>query len=64
MSTETPRIYVAEILSSNDTAELRAILDYANKFHHDTNSAYETELINDGELTGFATRTLNFSKRG
>lgn len=52
-----------EILSLNDTTELRAILDYANKFHHDTNTSYETEQINDAELTSFATRTLTFAKR-
>ena len=52
-----------EILSRADTDELRAILDYANKFHHDTNPAYETEQINDTELEGFARRTLAFAKR-
>lgn len=52
-----------EILSQADTTELRAILDYANKFHHDTNAAYETEQINDTELEGFARRTLAFAKR-
>lgn len=52
-----------QILSQSDTQELRAILDYANKFHHDTNPAYETEQINDTELEAFARRTLAFSKR-
>ncbi len=52
-----------EILSEIDTNELRAILDYANKFHHDTNLAYETEQINDAELEGFARRTLVFTRR-
>ncbi|MAU40156.1 MAG: hypothetical protein CMF31_00875 [Kordiimonas sp.] len=52
-----------EILSSSDAIELRALLDYANKFHHDTNLAYETEQINDIELENFARRTLNFSKK-
>ncbi|ABL71401.1 MULTISPECIES: AAA family ATPase [Paracoccus] len=52
-----------EILSKADTVELRAILDYANKFHHDTNPAYETEQINDTELESFARRTLAFTKR-
>lgn len=52
-----------QILSQADTTELRAILDYANKFHHDTNPAYETEQINDTELEGFARRTLAFTKR-
>ncbi len=52
-----------EILSQADTDELRAILDYANKFHHDTNPAYETEQINDTELESFARRTLAFARR-
>lgn len=52
-----------EILNQADTTELRAILDYANKFHHDTNAAYETEQINDTELEGFARRTLAFARR-
>lgn len=50
-----------EILSPTETLELRALLDYANTFHHDTNPAWETALINDRELLGFATRTLAFA---
>ncbi len=52
-----------QILSQDDIDELRAILEYANKFHHDTNPAYETERINDTELVNFARRTLEFTKR-
>lgn len=52
------------ILSQADTAELRKMLDYANKFHHDTNSAYATATINDQELVDHCTRTLKFAKRG
>lgn len=52
------------ILSQNDTAELRRLLDYANKFHHDTNPAWATAIINDQELVDHCTRTLNFAKRG
>ena len=52
-----------EILSVNDTNELRALLDYANRFHHDTNAAWETEAINDAELLDFAHRTLLFASR-
>ena len=36
-----------EIMSQADIVELRDILDYANKFHDDTNPAYETKAIND-----------------
>lgn len=52
-----------EIMSAPNAQELRALLDYANRYHHDTNAAYATELINDAELTDFARRTLRFIKR-
>jgi len=51
-----------EVLSAADTTELRALLDYANRFHHDTNPAWETAVVNDQELVNFATRTLNFAR--
>ena len=51
------------LLSEADTAELRALLDYANRYHHDTNPTYQTENINDAELTNFAKRTLAFIRR-
>lgn len=53
-----------QILTQADIDELRAVLAYANRFHHDTNAAYETEAINDQELTHFAGRALAFAKRG
>lgn len=53
----------SEILSANDIATLRAILEYANRFHHDANPAWETETPNDGELRGFALRALGFVRR-
>lgn len=52
-----------EILSVNATVELRALLDYANKFHHDTNQAWENAVINDQELLDFTTRTIAFASR-
>lgn len=52
-----------EIMSAANARELRAILDYANRYHHDTNPAYATELINDAELTDFARRTVAFIRR-
>lgn len=52
-----------EILSRDDRTELRALLDYANQFHHDTNPAYQTVVINDQELLDFGRRTLSFAKR-
>ena len=52
-----------QILSGTDITELQNILDYANKFHHDTNSAYLTEAINDQELLDFSKRTIQFIRR-
>lgn len=57
--TNTPN----QILNQADTLELRSLLDYANRYHHDTNPTYQTEYINDAELTNFATRTLAFIRR-
>lgn len=51
------------ILDRNDTDELGYLIQYANRFHHDTNPAWETEIINDGELRGFLERALAFVKR-
>lgn len=53
-----------QLLNQADIDELRALLAYANRFHHDTNAAYETAAINDLELTHFSTRVLAFAKRG
>lgn len=50
-----------EILHQANTDELRALLDYGNRFHHDTNPAWETAAINDQELSNFAIRTLQFT---
>ena len=52
-----------EVLGPHDTAELRALLDYANQFHHDENPAFQTQLINDAELVDFTRRTLAFITR-
>jgi len=52
-----------EVLSRADTDELSDLLEYANRFHHDTNPAWETEVVNDGELRGFVNRTLALAKR-
>lgn len=52
-----------QILSAADIQEIRDIVEYANRFHHDTNPAWETETVNSGELTGFVTRVLTFTKR-
>ena len=52
-----------QLLDQADTQELRAILDYANLFHHDTNPTWQTEIINDQQLAAFAQRTLDFIRR-
>lgn len=52
-----------EVLGATDIRTLRGILEYANRFHHDTNPAWETETINDGELQGFVERALGFVAR-
>jgi wobble nucleotide-excising tRNase len=53
----------SEILAAIDITELRDLLDFANKFHHDTNPAWETETLNDQELLDFCKRTLAFARR-
>ena len=53
-----------QIMTTVDLHELRDITEYANKFHHDTNPAGETEQINDNQLLGFVKRVLNFVKHG
>lgn len=52
-----------EILSDANVKELKQLLVYANRFHHDTNPAWRTEVINDAELVGYAQRTLKFCSR-
>ena len=52
-----------EILDAANIAELQDLLDYANKFHHDSNQAWETEVINDQMLQQFCKRTLAFTRR-
>jgi wobble nucleotide-excising tRNase len=52
-----------QILDQRTTQELDEIVEYANRFHHDTNPARETETINGGELRGFVERALRFARR-
>jgi len=52
-----------EILDATYTQELRDLIEYANRFHHDTNAAWESEVINDSELQGYVRRTLTFATR-
>jgi wobble nucleotide-excising tRNase len=52
-----------QLLDQADTQELDDILAYANLFHHETNAAFQTQIINDQQLTTFARRTLTFIRR-
>ena len=52
-----------QILSQDDTRELDELIEYANRFHHDSNPSWETEGINDAELFGFVQRALAFTRR-
>lgn len=51
------------ILDQATTQELGELTEYANRFHHDTNPAWETETVNDAELRSFVERTLAFARR-
>ena len=52
---------VGEVINQRTIKELEDILEYANRFHHDTNSAWQSETINSTELLGFVKRTLSFA---
>ncbi len=52
-----------QILDGNHTQELRELIEFANRFHHDTNPAWETENINDAELLNYVQRALEFASR-
>jgi hypothetical protein len=52
----------ALILGTDRLRELRRLIAYANKFYYDTNSTYETEAINDGELHQFCDRLTTFTR--
>ena len=48
------------IMDANRLQEVTEITEYANKFHHDTNPAWEAEHISDAELRHFSDRVLSF----
>jgi wobble nucleotide-excising tRNase len=50
-----------QLLDRSAIAEFDEIVEYANRFHHDTNPAWETAAINDHELRGFVERALSFT---
>jgi wobble nucleotide-excising tRNase len=48
------------IMDASRLQEIAEITEFANKFHHDTNPAWESESISDAELLGFSERVLSF----
>ena len=50
-----------EILSEERFNELGAILEFAHKYHHDSNSEASTQTISETELRSFVKRTLRFT---
>lgn len=52
-----------EILNAHDLAELGELVEYGNLFHHETNAAWETAALNDGQLHGYVERALEFASR-
>jgi hypothetical protein len=51
-----------EVLPHAVIQELKDLTEFGNRFHHDTNSTWQTATVNDGELTGFVQRTLDFAR--
>jgi hypothetical protein len=51
------------ILAEPLTNELWELLNFANRFHHDSNPNAHNEIINDQELVGFVRRALAFARR-
>ncbi len=49
------------IMNAIKFTELGNLTEYSNRFHHDTNPAWDSQHINDGELHGFVRRTLDFA---
>jgi wobble nucleotide-excising tRNase len=52
-----------QLLSQSDADELDQIVDYANRFHHNTNPNCVSALINDQELLRYCRRTIAFTRR-
>ncbi|RXT54875.1 hypothetical protein B6S44_14845 [Bosea sp. Tri-44] len=52
-----------EILTQADINELDDLRVFGNRFHHDSNPAWQVEIINDQELVRFSQRTLAFTRR-
>ena len=48
------------VMDSHRLLDLDEITEYANRFHHDTNPAWESEHISDNELLSFVNRVFSF----
>jgi hypothetical protein len=48
-----------QVLSTTATDEPRALLEYPNRFHHDTNPAWATEAINDERRSTMASYAVS-----
>jgi wobble nucleotide-excising tRNase len=51
-----------EILCDSDIVELRELVEYANRFHHDSSHPHHSVVINDAELLHFVERALEFTR--
>ena len=50
-----------QVINQRTINELEDILEYAQRFHHDTNPAWQSESINPTELLGYVNRTLSLA---
>ena len=51
-----------QVLDAMEIGELEQLVDYANRFHHDTNPAFATAPVTDGEVSGMVRRVLEFTR--
>ena len=52
----------SQILDRHKIDELFDLKEYSNRYHHDTNPAWETEAVNDQELLGYLGRLVAFTR--
>ena len=50
-----------EVVNQKTIEEIENILEYTNRFHHDTDPPWQSESINPTELLGFVKRTLSLA---
>ena len=62
----TLRTFMAQsgkVLNEGDVRELRELIRFGNRYHHDTNISWETEPISDSELSTYVGRVMRFTRR-